>query len=313
MSFHRRRKNPAGCLFRTTTFFLLILVSGYILVRYYSEVNTEIISPIAGDYHPDTSIFKFLKKEKDPDVLRDKIKQTVGDAWDNYSVYVVDFNSKFTMGMNESTIFTAASINKVPILAALYTKAAKGQIDFDKVITLQAADIQDYGTGTIRYDPAGSTYSVKTLTRLMMQKSDNTAAFLLANYILSLDVIQSYVNENGMTQTDMINNKTSNRDMATLFQKIFNKKITTPALSDEMLDFLKNSDFEDRIPLLLPKGTTVYHKIGTAPGAVHDAGVVVNGKTAYYIGIFTSDVPDEEQAAKLAADVSKTVYTFMSN
>jgi beta-lactamase class A len=120
-----------------------------------------------------------MKPEKDPDVLQNKIKQLIGTAWDNYSVYVVDYTSKFTMGINESTIFDAASINKVPILTALYAGAAKGQIDFDKSITLQQADIQDYGTGSIRYDPVGSTYSVKTLTRLMMQKKRQYRWYLL--------------------------------------------------------------------------------------------------------------------------------------
>jgi hypothetical protein len=44
---------------------------------------------------------------------------------------------------------------------------------------------------------------------------------------------------------------------------------------------------------------------------VHDVGVVVQGNTAYYVGIFTSDVTDEEQAASVLAKVSKTIYDFM--
>jgi beta-lactamase class A len=202
-------------------------------------------------------------------------------------------------------------VAKVPILAALYEEAQKGNIDFNKIITLQAADIQDYGTGSIRYDPPGTTYSVKTLARLMMQQSDNTAAYLLANYVIGMDVVQKYVDGWGMTQTDMVNNQTSNSDMALLFEKIIDKKIVNPALSDEMLALLKDSDFEYLFPGELPKDVTVYHKIGTAVGAVHDVGVVESGNLKYYIGIFTSDVGDEEQAAKLLADVSKVVYDYL--
>ncbi len=290
---------------------IVISLLGITLMYFFPEKHSGIISPLTDNQEPKKTIFSFIMPEKDPNVLRNKIKQTIGTAWKNYSVYIVDYSSKFTMGINESTIFDAASVNKVPILTALYEGAAKGQIDFDKVITIQPADIQDYGTGSIRYDPAGSTYSVKTLARLMMQKSDNTAAYLLANYIVGLDVVQSYVDQNGLIQTDMVNNKTSNKDMAVLFEKIYHKKITNPALSDEMLGFLKDSDFEDRIPGLLPKNTTVFHKIGTAMGTVHDAGVVIYGKTAYYIGIFTADVGDEEQAAKLISEVSKIVFDFM--
>ena len=84
-------------------------------------------------------------------------------------------------------------------------------------------------------------------------------------------------------------------------------------MSEEMLAFLKDSDFEDRIPALLPKDAVVYHKIGTAVGEVHDAGVVVYGKTKYYIGIFTKDIGDEEQAANLMADVSKIIFDYMTH
>ncbi len=294
---------------------LLLLIAALLglgIVKGVSIYNSHtIISPISDAKEQQSSILDFLHQQKDPDKLKAEIKKQIGDAWENYSVYVVDFNSPFVMAINESTIFTAASVNKVPILAALYAEAQKGTVDLNSVVTLQMQDIQDYGTGSIRYDPPGTTYTVKTLARLMMQKSDNTAAYLLGNYTLGLDVVQKYVNGWGMTQTDMVNNQTSNRDMAILFRLIMDKKITSPALSDEMLGFLKDSDFEDRLPSLLPKGTTVYHKIGTGTGTVHDVGVVVHGNTEYYIGIFTSDITDEEQASTLAAKVSKTTYDFM--
>ena len=245
------------------------------------------------------------------DTLKQQVKTLVGNEWKDYSVYVVDFTSPFMMGINESTIFTGASVNKVPILTALYAEEKKGNVNFDQIVTLQEDDIQDYGTGSIRYDPPGTTYTVKTLMRLMMQKSDNTAAYLLGNYIINLDTVQKYVNEWGMTQTDMPNNKTSNKDMEILFRLIMGKRITTPALSDEMLDFLKDSDFENRIPGLLPKDAVVYHKIGTGTGTIHDVGVVVYKKKKYYIGILTADATDEDATSKLESEVSKKVFDYM--
>ncbi len=271
-----------------------------------------IISPIAEGHEPSQkSILQLFVPKKDPTILKKQVQDTIGNDWKNYSVYVVDYHSDFAMGINESVVFSAASVNKIPILAALYYKAQQKQVDFDKVITMQAADVQDYGTGSMRYDPVGTTYSIKTLVRLMMQKSDNTAAYILGNYELGLDTIQTLINGWGLTQTDMVNNKTSNKDIAILMEKIYNNKIATPALTAEMLAFLKDSDFEDRIPALLPKDTIVYHKIGTGDNAVHDTGIVTHGKKSYYIGVFTSDVTDEDVAAKLLAKVSKVVFDFM--
>jgi beta-lactamase class A len=306
----RRLRKRNGCVILLYTIILFSLGT-YFTFQYYSGQTRTIISPIPEDHVPDTSLLQILRPEKDPDKLVSIIKEMVGDAWNNYSVYVVDFKSKFSMGINESTVYSAASVNKVPILAALYAEAEKGNVDFNRMITLQEQDRQDYGTGSIRYDPAGTAYSINTLARLMTQKSDNTAAYILATYIVGLDTVQSYVNAWGMMQTDMENNTTSNTDMEILFKKIIEKKIVGPALSLELLDLLKDSDFEDRLPALLPKSSVVYHKIGTGVGSVHDAGVVSDGNLKYYIGIFTSDITDEEQSSVLLSQVSKKIYDYM--
>jgi beta-lactamase class A len=215
------------------------------------------------------------------------------------------------MGINESSIFDGASVNKIPILVTLYHEADKGNINFSDTITIQSRDIQDYGTGSIRYDKPGTVYSIKTLARLMIQQSDNTAAYVLANYTLGLPKIQSYIESLGTTQTDMEENTTSNKDIALLFSKMFKGEIAKPALTQEMIGFLKDTDFEDRLPAKLPEEAVVYHKIGTGIGGVHDAGVVEAGSMKYYIGVFTSNITDEERAAEEVSLVSKLVYEFM--
>lgn len=271
----------------------------------------SIISPIPEAYKPDSITIPFFTVKKNPDQLKKEIKDTIGDTWKNYSIYVIDANHNFSLGINEDVMFEAASVNKVPILAALYYKAQKGEVDLDKTITLQAEDIQAYGTGVIQSDPPGTTYSVKTLARLMMQKSDNTAAYILGNYVIGIDEIQTLVTSWGLTQTDIANNKTSNKDQALLFEKMFQGNIANKALTQEMLAFMKDSDFEDRIPGQLPSGTPVYHKIGTGIGEVHDVGIVVTPHTSYYIGILTSNGTDDTESTRLSSTISKIVYNFL--
>src|SRR3989344_95315 len=122
MSFRRRKPRTGSCLLRIIFFGILIILLGFMLARCYQSSNAEIISPLPDGYKADTSILRFIKPKKDPDVLQDKIKQRIGNAWDNYSILVIDYNSPFVLGINESTIYAAASINKVPILAAIYDK-----------------------------------------------------------------------------------------------------------------------------------------------------------------------------------------------
>jgi beta-lactamase class A len=308
--YMKSNKNPFTL--KLMVWILFILSIGFIVMIIRNR-STQIISPLSNS---NQTIFTYLtnlvKPKKDPVELKRKIENIVGNTWKNYSVYVKDMNSGFDMGIGEEVMYTAASVNKVPILAALYYENQKGDVDMNKVVTLQADDIQSYGTGIIQYDPPGTTYTVKTLARLMMEKSDNTAAYLLAHQILSMNQIQNLMNNWGLDQTDMVNNLTSNKDMGNLFEKIYHGKIANRGQTLEMLSFLKNSDFEDRIPALLPKNTTVYHKIGNGPGFVHDVGIIDGPKSNYYIGILTSDITDDIEATKTAALISKSVFDYMN-
>ncbi len=311
-------KNPLRIFF----WFLVFLIGTSWYVFSLSRKQNEIISPLASNFEnvrehfpspTHGSLLALFSKSKKPDELRAAVKKIADEKWKNYSIYVVDLTSAFEMGMNETSIYDAASVNKIPILVTLYHEASEGNIDFNRTITMQEKDRQDYGTGSMRYDPSGTVYSIKTLARLMIQKSDNTAAYIIANHILKLKDIQAYVEGLGTTQTDMIKNTTSNRDIALLFRLMFEGKIANKALTEEMVGLLKKTDFEDRLPAQLPDDAIVYHKIGTGVGAVHDVGVVENGKTKYYIGIFTSNILDEEQTSEEVAQVSKLVYEFMTN
>lgn len=306
------RSLPQKKIGRAVRFLVAILILGFGTYTLFKTLQPRpIISPIPEDKPTQAQFGGLFAKKKTPGGLERLIEKEIGGTWKNYSIYVKDYNSSFELGINEAVIYTAASVNKMPILAALYYYAQKGEVDLDESITLQEADIQDYGTGILRYEAPGSTYSVKTLALLMIQKSDNTAAYILANHIIGIERLQELVTGWGMGQTDITNNKTSNKDIGVLFEKMVTNKIANKAYTDEMLSFLKETDFEDRIPSQLPKDVTVYHKIGTEVRTIHDVGIVTNGKLIYYVGIFTTDVPDEKDASKRIARISKVVYDFM--
>lgn len=299
------RRNPT----RFLKLIVFLLMAGTLIAWF--RRSESIISPLPDVLSEKVTNTPTVQRKKDPQELRTLIESQVGSTWNNYSILVDDYTSDFEMDINSTIIYNAASVNKIPILASLYFLAQKGDVDLDRVVTLQAKDIQDYGTGSIRYDPPGTTYSVKTLAQLMIKKSDNTAAYLLANHVMTLKQIQGLVESWGLTQTDMITNKTSNRDIAILVVKIYSGQLVNQALTQEMMAFFLNTDFENRLPALLPKTAKVYHKIGTDARVVHDAGIVVDGNTSYYVGIFTDDIVNVEETDQLIAQVSNTIFTFM--
>lgn len=320
MESGRRKKN------KWLRLILLIVTVSWLFLgakKLIGRNTSSIISPLPDDFaametatlaptaQPTKKPFSLFKKTKNPDDLSQKIKSALKDQWADYSIVVEDYTSDFSLRESEGEIFVAASVNKVPILAALYYYAAKGEIDLDDDITIQAADIQDYGTGSIRYGKPGAVYSIKTLAKLMIKQSDNTAAYILANHIIGFPRLTGIVTQWGMSQTDMVENNTSNQDIAKLYRMIFEGKITDAAHTQEMLSFLKDTDFETRLPAKLPDSVTTYHKIGTEVSIIHDAGIVTDGTHTYYIGIFTKGTAEGEETDALMATVSKTVYDYM--
>lgn len=299
--YKKRKERPAVKYFLLFVFLVLILLTGNRLLK---TVSPKLISPLPVETAP-TSI------QTEEELLKEIKRLTEGTG--TYSVYIEELNSKNGFGLNEEMLFTAASVNKVPILASLYYLAGKDEIDLDKRITIQRKDIQDYGTGAIRYDPPGSQYSLKTLARLLMEKSDNTAGYILGEVIIGFPKIQELVESWGLTQTEMEENKTSNQDMATLFSLMYRGKITNEALTKEMIGLMDDSDFEERLPKLLPKNIKVYHKIGNENGIVHDVGIINLPGQLYYLGVLTTDVPDEERAEEIIAEISKIVFEFENN
>ena len=230
-----------------------------------------------------------------------------------YSVYYKDLKTGASFGIAENQIETGASVSKVPIVASLYYLAGKGQINLDEKITIQKNEVQDYGTGSLRYQTFPFNVSLRNLARLSLQQSDNTAAHIISVRI-GTDKIQNLVNSWRMSQTDMVNNQTTTYDMSLIFEKIYAGKIANPSLTKELLGFMTNTDFEDRLPKDLPKNVTAYHKVGDGDGFVHDVGIIKTDKDAYYLGIMTSDVSGNETGTKdIIGQISKKIYDDLND
>jgi len=301
------RKKTIGVI--SSIFILLVIIS------LGASQSPPPISPLASAMQPATQAPRSItisNKPKNPQELKLLIQDALDDSIPEYSIVVDDFLSSFTVSVGETSLFTGASVHKIPILTAVYLEAQNNNLDLDKEIVFQEADRQDYGTGVMRYKASGTRYTVRELGSLMIKQSDNTAATILANRVLTMRNIQTTINSLGLTETNMNDNMTSNKDMSLLFNKLFTGKILNGVLTREFIDLLHDSDFEDRIPALLPNTARVYHKIGTAIGGLHDVGVVITPTSMYYIGIFTRGVSDEERATRAIARASRAVYDYMN-
>jgi hypothetical protein len=134
--------------------------------------------------------------------------------------------------------FLAASLNKLAVLMALYRSAAGGEVDLDDKITMQASDVQAYGTGVLYTRPVGHTLTLRECANLLIKESDNTAWKMLDRY-LGRDYIRAELYRVGARSTEYwIPNTTTPNDVQLMLKKISDPSYTTPDLSAEMLEVM---------------------------------------------------------------------------
>jgi beta-lactamase class A len=248
--------------------------------------------------------------------LRSELKRIAKAYPATYGVVIFDPSSKETLAMDADHRFLAASLNKLPVLMALYRAAAAGQVNLNDKISMRASDVQAYGTGVLYTYPIGYTITLRECAEFLIQKSDNTARKMLDRY-LGGDYIRAELYRVGARSTEYwLPNTTTPNDVLLMLQKISDPSYTTPDLSNEMLDLMANTDFEDRLPQPLPKGTRVSHKIGYYGSTFADAGVVFpqgarNVKDAYFIVVMASDTSDSASRAA-TQKMSLATYRILS-
>lgn len=254
-----------------------------------------------------------LTRETNEENFKNEIEKLVKEKDGFYSVYYKNLITEEEFGINENQIETGASINKLPIITVLYKLENDGKINLDERITIQQKDIQDYGTGSIRYQKMPKTYSLRNLAKLALNESDNTAAHVISVRI-GEDIIQKQINTWGLSQTDMNDNKTSAKDIGILLEMIYKNEITSKPNTKEFLEFMTNTDFEDRLATGVSKDAKIHHKTGDGEGFIHDAGIITSEKSTYILTVFTSDIGDKEKETKITiGEISRIIFGGLNN
>ncbi len=236
------------------------------------------------------------------------VKAATADAQGRYSVYVIDLSSGQTVNIVGLQSMNAASVDKLEILGTVFHLAELGKINMDGTMRLTGNNIQDYGTGVIRYDAYGTTYTVSELCRLLIEYSDNTASYMLAS-LAGAQAIDSFDANWGLSATDVMDDTSSARDAARFLQFLYEGKLMNAQHTQTFVDYLTHTVFNDRIPAGLPDSVLVAHKIGTQVGVINDAGIIYLQGRPYILSIFSEQV-DEDAAPAVEQRISKIVLEY---
>jgi beta-lactamase class A len=240
-------------------------------------------------------------------MLVNDLKNYLKGVEGKYGIYFLNLTDGSEFGINHTEKFTAASTVKIPINMYLFKRIKEGAVNPKGILTYTRKDYES-GTGTIQTNPFGKKYTVRELSRLSIEISDNCATNMLLR-LLGINNVKNYMRQLGGTVVVNDENVTCPKDMALYMRRVYNFNNADKVLGKELMGYFLNTTTSDRIPALLPKDLKIAHKIGTQVKTINDVGIVFANEP-YIISVLSKDV-NESEAPGVIARISKKVYEYV--
>lgn len=250
--------------------------------------------------------------------LQSKLARLASTSEGRVGIAFIDLNTGREMSINGSQEFPAASVIKVPIMAAAYHLSESGKINLKQKVLFRKSDKLG-GAGVLQWARTPNYYTLWKLIRLMIVFSDNTATRLVVEHI-GREKINSYLQSIGLARTAVVDptmlkeppspcvNMTTPTDIAHLMAKIYKAEGFTPQSRKEMLAFMRNQRYRWGIWRGVPSGTVVADKTGNLDGILNDAGIIYTKKGNYILSVFTWGFKKQRRARLLINGISRTAY-----
>lgn len=234
-------------------------------------------------------------------------------------ITVVDVKTGARVSVNGASVFPAASIIKIPIMAYLFHAADSKTLTMEKRVKVGERYKQP-GAGVIQYLKP-NYYSLWNLCRYMISISDNTATYVLARMAGKKNV-NSYVSSLGLKNTRLLDetalverpkpnyNRTTPNDIAYLLTRIQRGAGFSKTSRADMIKFMRNQKYVFGIPRALPKNFSCANKTGKLTNVLHDAAIVYSPRGSYVLCVFTQGFKNDTNARIVMNRVSGIVAQY---
>ncbi|MCA1648091.1 MAG: class A beta-lactamase-related serine hydrolase [Chloroflexi bacterium] len=185
----------------------------------------------------------------------------------------------------------------------------------ERRLEIRADDWTD-GSGVLQAR-VGDQLTVRELTRLMIQESDNIAALVLLDAV-GVARTNATIEGLGLLSTRLVDHRageagehiTSAADMAHLLVGLNNGQVINQNVSEAALTVLELKQTVAWLADGLPFWVKVAHKWGELPQARNDAGVVFTPRGSYVAVVLTEDA-DSAESASVIARASRVAYDYL--
>jgi len=229
-----------------------------------------------------------------------QLEELAGSNYGSYGIYLNVLGTGEQVGYGEDEAFSAASCYKLFLVMYIYEGAARGEMDLDRVITVQAVDLEGE-EGVIQN--SGTSFTTRECCRYAIVYSDNVAARMLKR-VYGYHKFRDYARSIGCPVAGTYHiNSTTAREMGILLMRVLQFAETDP-LGEEVVTFLEESTSSSGIPAGLPEGVAVGNKTGNFEGYYNDAAVVFLDGLTYVLCVMSRGAP----GFSVHAEASRLVY-----
>lgn len=264
--------------------------------------------------------------------LERKIEATIVEAGGKWGIIVEDLkDKKKRIVINETELFAAQSIIKVPIMAAVFAAYEDKKLNLNDLKKLRKEDIVG-GTGVLKHMSVGLEITVFDLVTLMIIQSDNTATNILIE-LVGFEKIKSMMEYGGMvnscfmkklmiypaTNKDMENYITA-EDIHLFYKKLTEGKILSRDSSEQMIRILKKQQIRNALPFYLPEINNdilgeepkwqLANKTGTGHHIQHDVGILYVRDQSVLITVLSKNLTAVKSLHTIA-HIGKEVYDYL--
>ncbi len=281
--------------------------TGFVTVE---DTKYELLNPQAAQVNMD----EFLNQQDSYTLayrpLRQQVSRILLSQPGTYSMYYEDLATGSWIGVNEGEEYVPASLLKVSTMIAALKQIEQGKLSLDKDVKVNEDDF-NIRSGNLVGKGDAYVISVEELLELIALESDNTASRTLRRLLSRKSLEEARLATDIPLPNPEQPTIISPKKYSTVFRTLYYSNYLRRPFSQFALSLLTKTEFEEGIPAGVPKHVIVAHKIGVNENdqSHHDCGIVY-ASSPYLICIMSKDTSND-QANKVIAEVSQTVYEYV--
>ena len=241
-------------------------------------------------------------------------------------VYLLDLKKKKTVAINADTVFSTASIVKIPIMIGVMDKINKGELQYHQELVYKDSLLYE-GVDILGSYKNNEKIELSKVFMLMLSMSDNTASLWLQSLAGTGTRINQIIDSLGFKNT-RVNSRTAGREanrtqygwgqstpreMANLVQRIAKRQLLNPDSDGTMLRLLSRNYWDEEGLSQIPAGVFVASKNGAVDASRSEVMYVKGNGCEYVLCIATQKNTDtrwtkENEAWTLTKKISALVW-----